>query len=61
MPHPHHLAPPEAAGAGGAATVAGGAGGFTPFHNVNCPFGFIIATSEWEPNGPLSLAGFLIL
>ena len=49
MPHPHHLAPPEAAGAGGAGgavTVAGGAAGFTPFHNVNCPFGFILATSE---------------
>ena len=22
--------------------------GFTPFHNVNCPFGFIAATSKQQ-------------
>ena len=41
LPHPHFL--PQPAGPGAAAV---GAAGFTPFHNVNCPHGFIVATSE---------------
>lgn len=36
LPHPHHLP------LGGAAS---GVAGFAPFHNINCPHGFIVASS----------------
>ncbi|KAL4424540.1 hypothetical protein ABPG77_010120 [Micractinium sp. CCAP 211/92] len=39
LAHPHHLPQPAAPG-----QAALGAVGFTPFHNVNCPWGFILAT-----------------
>lgn len=41
LAHPHHLPPPAGPG-----QPPIGAAGFTPFHNVNCPWGFILATSE---------------
>ena len=44
--HPHFL-PPPAGSAPGAQVLACGAAGFTPFHNVNCPHGYIVATSAW--------------
>jgi cleavage and polyadenylation specificity factor subunit 1 len=39
LAHPHHLQ--QTPGGPAAAAV-----GFTPFHNVNCPHGFILATGE---------------
>lgn len=53
--HPHFL-PPPAGSAPGSQVLACGAAGFTPFHNLNCPHGYIVATSAWLCSPELGLS-----